>query len=105
MKTAPKHLQAPGRNLWQKVLAEFDISDGHDLTRLEQACGALDRVEQARRRIRKDGAYLKDRFGQLREHPAHRVEQCNRSLLARLLRELRLDIPQPEDSTRPRPLY
>jgi hypothetical protein len=52
---------------------------------------AWDRCLEAREQLAKDGTYMKDRFGQLRAHPAVAVERDSRLAFARLVRELDLD--------------
>ena len=77
---------------------EMDI---HHLKLLEAACRELDRAEEARLLIRKDGGVLgKDRVGQLRGHAARKVEREARITFARLIRELGLDVAE---ATAPRP--
>ena len=73
----------------------------HHYPLLAAACRELDRAEEARLLIRKDGGVLvKDRFKQPREHPARKVEREARITFARLVRELGLDVAE---STAPRP--
>lgn len=92
----PKHLGTEGRRLWRGVLREFEIADTHDLKILAEACACADRIDAARQEIENKGAYFIDRWNQPKPHPAHGVEQTNKTLLARLLRELNLDIQPPE---------
>ena len=44
----PRKLGDPGRSLWDRVMAEYDISDSGGLEMLCQACQALDRAEARR---------------------------------------------------------
>jgi hypothetical protein len=46
---------------------------------------------EAREAIKKDGPYFRDRYGQLRPHPAITVERDCRIGFARLVRELGFD--------------
>jgi P27 family predicted phage terminase small subunit len=92
----PTHLNKGGRKLWRGVLQDYEIEETHDLKLLAEACGCIDRIDEARREIEKKGSYFEDRFGQPKEHPAHKTERDNKILLARLLRELNLDIAPPE---------
>jgi len=69
----------------------------HDFLRLRTACEAWDRLQEARRRLAKDGAYVEDRFDQLRAHPAVQVEKDARIGFLRALREMGLDVL--EDTT------
>ena len=95
-------LNKTGRKFRRDVLKEYQIEDAHDLRRLELASYCLDRVEECQQLIEKDGAFIKDRFEQLKEHPACKVERDNKTLFARLIRELGLDLEQPETPRPPR---
>ncbi len=97
-KNPPKHLSPTSRKWWAEVSAAFELERHHELL-LTGACECLDRIEEARAQIAKDGAYVTDRYHQVKPHPAHRIEAENRTLFARLLRELQLD--KPVDESRP----
>lgn len=101
IKITPSHLKKGGRKFWKKVLNDFEIEDGHHLMLLENACQCLDRIDEAQAEIEKEGAYFTDRFGQPKEHPAHKTERDNKILFARLVRELNLDIEPPRESRPP----
>jgi len=91
----PAHLKTGGKKLWQEVTAKYEL-EAHHLRLLESACGCWDRVTEARAALRKDGAFVPDRFGQLKEHPAAKAERDNKILLMRLVRELGLDLTTDE---------
>jgi len=83
----PKSLKKCGRDFFKKVLTEFDdLQDIHDLERLKMAGKC-------------DGAFIRDKFGQLKEHVGGKVKRENRIIFCRLVRELALDLEVPE----PRP--
>jgi len=103
IKRAPSRLDKEGRKFWKQVLKDFDLTDGHHLKILENACQCLDRIEQARIEIEANGSFYRDRFGQPREFPGLKSERDNKVLFARLLRELSLDLNIPE--TRPPAQY
>ena len=90
----PPHLSADGKRLWIRLSDDYVLDDSGAQTLLRALCEALDRCEQARRRIRKDGAYLRDRFGQMRPHPAVAVERDSRNQILAAIKALRLE---PED--------
>jgi hypothetical protein len=102
----PKYLtpKGAGRAFWADVHAEFEIRDSHHLQLLAEACSCLDRITEARKQIEKDGAFVRDRFSQIKEHPGQKTIRDNQILLARLLRELQLDAEEP-DNPRPPRLY
>ena len=96
----PPGLKTETRKWWTEVVSTWDL-DIHHLKLLEAACRELDRAEEARLAIRKDGGVLvKDRFGQLKEHAARKVEREARITFARLVREMGLDVA---GATAPRP--
>ena len=93
----PQHLKAHGRAFWRGVHRDFEISECHDLKILSEAAACIDRIEEARKVIEEQGAYFIDRWKQPKPHPAHGIENQNKILLARLLRELCLDMDPPEN--------
>ena len=96
MNEAPKHLDDAGRDLWDRVQAEFTISDGAGLALLCAACEALDRQREAQAAIAEYGVTVKDRYGSLKSNPAIAVERDSRNGMLAALRQLNLDLaPQP----------
>lgn len=87
---APKHLRADARRMWDRLRADYAIDDSAGLALLQAACEAYQRAQEARERIDKDGAILKDRFKQLKPHPACVIERDARSQMINALRALRL---------------
>ena len=55
--------------------------------------------------IEKDGAYFKNRFGEVKKHPAIGVERDALIVFARLVRELDLDVDPPSEAKRPPALH
>ena len=55
-------------------------------------CECHDRAQRARRLIDADGEVLTDRFGQMRPHPAVRIEHSARMAMLSGLRSLKLDV-------------
>jgi phage terminase small subunit len=95
----PSHLRDSTRIWWETVSSYFDL-EPHHVMLLTAAAEAWDRLQEAREAIAHDGAFVKDRFDQLKPHPALAVERDSRIGFARLLRELNLDS---EPSAEPRP--
>ncbi len=96
--TAPKHLHAAGRTLWLAVVRDYALEPFH-LTLLQAACEARDRLDEARVAIDRDGAVVGGLHGP-KASPWVAIERDSRVAMARLLRELGLDLETP---TTPRP--
>lgn len=86
----PAHLGAVGRELWDRVQHDFHVEDAAGRALLMSACEARDRIEGARKAIERDGVVIRDRFGELRQHPACPVEHSARAAMIRALSALRL---------------
>jgi P27 family predicted phage terminase small subunit len=102
---APTHLMAKTKRWWVKVVEEYDLS-ASDLSVLEVAAVQWDRLTTARETLAKSelGALAKDRFGQLREHPAVAIEQNSTRLFLAAVRQLGLDLePSSEPGRLPNP--
>jgi hypothetical protein len=84
----PRELGSPGRALWDRVQAEYDVGDCAGVEMLSQACAALDQAEALREEIRRDGLVLRDRRGIIKDHPALKHELANRAFLVRTLSRL-----------------
>jgi hypothetical protein len=89
---SPRKLGAHGGALWKAVLAEYQIEDSAGLAMLAQACIALDRAEQCRAAIEKDGVVIRARSGPPKDHPALKHELGFRSFTVRTLQKLGLDV-------------
>lgn len=99
--TAPSHLSPAMKEFYKRIVSDYDL-EPHRLRLLKQACECFDRAESARLEIETNGITFKDKFGQLKPNPACKIETENKTLFARLLREMRLDIDSPNDSRLPR---
>jgi hypothetical protein len=86
----PRSLGQPGRNLWNRVMAEYDIQDSGGLELLAQACTALDRAEALRTEIDRDGEVIRARGG-IKAHPAIKDELSCRAFVVRTLARLGLN--------------
>ena len=89
---APATLSAEARKWWAKLLLEYGIDDPAGLFLLQTSLEAFDRMKEAQRRIKKDGAIIKDRFDQLRAHPAITTERDSRAQMLMAMKNLNLDI-------------
>ncbi len=100
---APKHLTAPSRKLFRRLVVDYALGrEPHALEVLRLALEALDRCEEARGVLARDGSYVPDRFGVLRAHPAIGVERDSRLAALRAFRELALDGATPDEVRPPR---
>ncbi len=99
---APAGLNTAGRVFWKKCLSEFELSESHDLQRLEMACRTLDDLKQAQDRVKKDGMFTVNRYNNVIEHPAMKSIKNLRLLFCKIVRELNLDVSLPDESRPPR---
>lgn len=93
----PKHLRPETRRWWLETATKW-VLEGHHLHLLTLAGEALDRAQQAREAILKDGAFFAPpNGGAPKKHPGIAVERDSMIAFARLVRELDLDgSPQPD---------
>jgi hypothetical protein len=75
-----------GRALWDRCLAEYDISDAAGLEMLLQAAEALDRLQEIRAQIHTGRANKKNTT------PSLKVEIQNRNFVTRTLQKLGLNL-------------
>ena len=92
MEKTPSHLKAAGAAFFESVRAEYGIHDSGGLALLSVAAEALDRMREAQAAIKKHGAMVADRYGQLKTNPACTLERDSRNGLLSALRQLHLDI-------------
>lgn len=88
---APKHLGAAGRSFWQRILADFDLSDSAQYALLEAACECQDRMAAARDAIQEDGEIVPDRYGSPKVHQACDLERRARAQFLQVMRQLGFD--------------
>lgn len=85
---APPHLGPDGKQLWARLIRDFEINDGAGLQLLQVAAEAADRAATCRKAI--DGLTVKDARGSLKPHPLLAVERDARAQQISALRALRL---------------
>jgi len=93
----PAHLSRRAKAIWRDLVAEYTFA-AHELTLLRAACETVDRLEEARALIARDGLVVAGYRGQPRPNPMLAVERDCRIALARLWRELAMRDP---DESRP----
>lgn len=86
---------------WRELTAEYAF-DAAGLRVLQLVAEALDRAEEARRIVARDGPVVDGRFG-MKAHPLLAVERDARIAVARLLRELGLEQDQARSPLELRP--
>jgi len=96
----PVHLSASASAWWREVTAEY-VLEPHHLRLLQSACECWDRAQEARSALAAHGALTyTDERGKISAHPCVQIERDNRTLFARLLRELYLDAAGPNQAVR-----
>ena len=99
-KRLPTGLTAEARALYEQTVEMYDISDPPSLTLLLNAALALVRLRAAERTVTEEGSTYRDRFNQVKAHPACGRIDCENQTIARCLRELGLDLSAVPASSR-----
>ena len=97
---APAHLQKPTAEWWQSVRSDY-VLEPHHVRLLTLAGESWDRGQEAREALKKHGLTFDDRFGQPHARPEVAIERDSRIAFARLIRELALDIEEPNENRPP----
>ena len=84
---APQGLTPAARNWWRLVTNTLEMSPHHQVI-LQMAAAAMSASERADEQIRKDGATVVDRFGQVQPHPAAVQSRQSKGLYCRLVATL-----------------
>lgn len=97
----PSHLSEEAAKWWRTFTDTWELDDA-SLLILETSLEAFDRMRDAQKQIKEEGATIKDRFGQTKQHPACLTERDSRSAMLRGLKSLGLDLePLNDRSGRP----
>lgn len=97
---APEHLRPVTAEWWQSIVDDYALESQH-VRLLTLAAEAWDRTQQAREALAEHGLTFTDRFDQPRARPEVAIERDNRIAFARLIRELALDVTEPEEARPP----
>jgi P27 family predicted phage terminase small subunit len=90
----PAGLGAHGKALWTKLQAGYGVVDPAGLAVIEQAAKAIDRLEECRRAIARDGVTTTDRWGQVKPHPLLASERDARAGVLAAIRQLGAEVPE-----------
>jgi phage terminase small subunit len=96
----PAHLSDSMKRWWRDLNKTFAF-EVHQLKILRVAAEAYDRAQEARAVLAKKGLTYTDRFGSPKPRPEVGIERDSRISFARLVRELSLTEPPPDEATRP----
>jgi hypothetical protein len=96
----PRKLGKTGLELWNLVMAEYQIHDSGGVELLMQACLAADRADALAAIIDRDGETIHTKSG-LRAHPCLKDELQNRAFVVRTLERLGLNIESIKPVGRP----
>jgi P27 family predicted phage terminase small subunit len=88
-KQPPEYLTARSKALWRRIVGRFELEAQH-LELLRLGLEAVDRTDQARRRLARDGLTILGPRGTLQKHPLVDVEIASRTAAIRVFRELGL---------------
>lgn len=97
----PAHLSPASARWFAGVLKDYELAP-HHIRLLTLAAEAWDRCVEARIAIARHGLSFTDNKGCPRARPEVAIERDSRIAFARLIRELRLDIAEPDDARIPR---
>jgi P27 family predicted phage terminase small subunit len=89
----PSHLSASSAAWWMATCERYVLEE-HHLRLLQLCCEAWDRAQDARQRLHEDGLTVTGQYG-VKPHPAVAIERDSRLTVARLVRELDLDVEPP----------
>ncbi len=89
------HLRPETARWYAEVCHAFDL-ESHHKRLLRLACESWDAGQAAREAIVEHGTVFTDRFDQPRARPEVAISRDSRTQFARLVRELGLDLSEPE---------
>jgi P27 family predicted phage terminase small subunit len=97
----PRQLGRHGKQFWERVQAEYAITDAGGIELLMQACGAIDRAESLAEIIAREGEVIRTRTGTIKSHPAVRDELTARALVMKAIARLGIDVEPVKSPGRP----
>jgi phage terminase small subunit len=100
----PSHLSLSAREWWAATVEAYVLQE-HHLRLLQLALEAWDRAQAAREQLDREGLTVAGSQG-VRPHPCIAIERDSRLAVARLLRELDLDVEPPRgERNAPPPIF
>src|SRR5215467_15925290 len=90
----PARLSLSAAQSWGTVVERYELQE-HHLRILQLALEAWDRAQAAREQLDRDSLTVPGREGGIKAHPCIAVERDGRLAVARLIRELDLDVGPP----------
>ncbi len=94
----PETLSPAAAGWWERLRKEYALDDEAALLLLETALVAFDRMTAARELIEAEGLTFRDRWGQVKGHPATTIERDSRAGMLAALKALNLDIEPLRDA-------
>lgn len=86
----PKGLSAESRKLWLRLTGIYEFDDPAARVILRTALQARDRIEEARKQVKRDGITVQNRYGMPVAHPALNIEASARRQMLLAFKELGL---------------
>ena len=90
--TPPSHLSKAAKTWFAEIREAYGITDRAGLLLLQQAAECWDRAVECRQAIAKDGACVRDRWGQAKPHPLLAAERDSRAGFLAAVKHLQLDV-------------
>jgi len=84
-------LSKEAQKLYNVIKDEYGISDEAGLLLLKTSMESFDLMRSAQKQIEKEGLIIRDRFDQLKNHPAVIVLRDSKSAMLQSLKNLNLD--------------
>ena len=91
----PEGLRQTSGKWWLACVEQFNLVSAGEQQVLTEAARSLDRIDQCREAIEKDGLFVEGQRGKV-SHPAARLEQQHRSLVLQACRQLGISSPVEE---------
>ena len=98
--TAPEYLSGSSKTLWQTICNGWELDEAY-FSLLEIALLSLDRINQARENIEKNGLMIETPTGFDRPNPAVKVEQDYINRFLNAWSKIGLDMEPPREVGRP----